>query len=86
MAALHFRTAAGAEIDLVLEKPSGDRLAVEIKRTLQPKLDKGFCLGCEDIQASERFYVLPDGDAFPLDRQTTAIALIELMARFRQES
>jgi len=81
-----FRTAAGAEIDLVLEPPDGGRLAIEIKRTLQPKLDKGFCLGCADIQASQRFYVLPEGEAFPLDRQTTAIALSELTARFRKET
>jgi hypothetical protein len=78
-----FRTSAGAEIDLVLEQPAGGRLAIEIKRTLTPNLDRGFCLGCADIQASERFYVIPEGDSFPMDKQTTAMALPELLARFR---
>jgi predicted AAA+ superfamily ATPase len=81
-----FRTGAGAEIDLVLEKPGGERVAIEIKRTLQPKLNKGFCLGCADIQADERFYVLPEGELFPMDKQTTAIALPELMSRFLKET
>lgn len=81
-----FRTGAGAEIDLVLEKPDGSRTAIEVKRTLQPKLDKGFCLGCEDIQARERFYVLPEGESFPLDRHTTAIPLAGLIEKFRREA
>jgi predicted AAA+ superfamily ATPase len=81
-----FRTAAGAEIDLVLERPDGGRTAIEIKRTLHPNLNRGFCLGCEDVQTSERFYVLPEGDSFPMDRQTTAIALPELMTRLRNET
>ena len=37
-----YRTAAGAEIDLVLELPGGDPWAVEVKRGLTPKLDRGF--------------------------------------------
>ena len=70
-------------MNLVENVRAGSRLALETKRTLTPNLDKGFCLGCADIQASERFYVIPEGDSFPMDKQTTAMALPELMARFR---
>ena len=35
--ASHYRTQAGAEVDLVIERADGEVLAVEIKRTLPPK-------------------------------------------------
>jgi predicted AAA+ superfamily ATPase len=78
-----YRTGAGAEIDLVLEKPDGGVVAIEIKRTLQPAISKGFRQGCADVGATERFYVLPDGPAYPLDEHTTALPVPALMARFR---
>jgi predicted AAA+ superfamily ATPase len=81
-----FRTGAGAEVDLVLEKPDGSVAAIEIKRTLQPKIEKGFRLGCGDMQAQERYYVLPEGSAYPLDSETLAIGLADLMARFRSQT
>ena len=37
-----YRTAAGAEMDLVIDHPSGGRWALEIKRSLAPKLSRGF--------------------------------------------
>ena len=74
-----FRTAAGAEIDLVFEIPSSKPMALEIKRTLSPSITKGFHLGCEDIRAGERYYVLPEGERHPLDRKTEAISLMELV-------
>jgi predicted AAA+ superfamily ATPase len=52
-----YRTAVGAEIDLVLELP-GDRLwVVEIKRGLVPKPEKGFHNAIEDLQPSAAFVV-----------------------------
>ena len=44
-----YRTAAGAEIDLVLEMPGGRLWAIEIKRGLAPKLDRGFHHAREDL-------------------------------------
>lgn len=38
-----YRTAVGAEIDLLLELPGRDGLwAIEIKRGVAPKIEKGF--------------------------------------------
>ncbi len=79
----HFRTAAGAEIDLILENPPEKPIAIEIKRTIQPSISKGFHLGCADIGAGERYYVMPEGTAFALDATTTAISLMELMKRLQ---
>ena len=37
-----YRTAAGAELDLVLRLPGDDIWAIEIKRTTAPKVSRGF--------------------------------------------
>lgn len=78
-AAMYYRTSAQAEIDLVLEGPRRRVMAIEIKRTLAPKVSKGFQLGCEDIGATERYYISPAGERYPLGYDTEAIALRDLM-------
>ena len=78
-AAMYYRTGAQAEIDLVLEGPRRRVMAIEIKRTLAPKVSKGFQLGCEDIGATERYYISPAGERYPLGYDTEAIALRDLM-------
>jgi hypothetical protein len=55
-----YRTSAGAEMDLVLEM-SGRTWAVEIKRGLVPKLDKGFHHARADL-APERCFVVYSGE------------------------
>ncbi len=52
-----YRTAGGAEIDLVLEMPGGKLWAVEIKRGLAPSLDKGFHHAREDLEPERSFVV-----------------------------
>jgi len=74
-----YRTAAGAEIDLVIQR--GQKVtAIEIKRSTAPKLTKGFHLGCADIGATTRFVVYPGEERFPLAKGVEAIPLVELMA------
>ena len=73
-----YRTAAGAEIDLVLEMPGGTLWAVEIKRGLAPKLDKGFHHAREDLEP-ERSFVVYSGDArYPKGEGVEVIGLGEL--------
>lgn len=60
-----YRTAAGAEIDLVLEMPGGKLWAIEIKRGLAPKLDKGFHHAREDLQPERSFLVYSGEDRYP---------------------
>jgi uncharacterized protein len=52
--AFYYRTAGGAEIDLVLEFSIKEKWASEIKRSTTPTLSKGFYIACEDIKASKR--------------------------------
>ena len=62
----YYRTARGAEIDLVVESPSGRRLAVEIKRSSAPSVSRGFRIGCEDLGIAEAVVVYPGVERFPL--------------------
>lgn len=71
-----YRTSAGAEIDLVLEIPKRKRpWAIEIKRSLTARVEKGFHIACEDIEAIERFIVYPGGDSYPVSEKVRAIGL-----------
>ena len=74
-AANFYRTSAGAEIDLLLT-PAGEKpWAVEIKRSLSPKLEKGFYYACEEIQPRKRVVVYPGQETFPLPNDVTAMSL-----------
>ena len=73
-----YRTAAGAEIDLVLSLPGGRRWAVEIKRGLVPKLERGFHHACADLQPKRCFVVYAGAERFPVGESTDAISLTDL--------
>lgn len=76
-----YRTAAGAEIDLVLELGAKDGTwAVEIKRSAATGLQKGNHHALHDIQPRRSFYVHGGTDRFPLTADTEAISLHELAA------
>lgn len=70
-----YRTAAGAEIDLLLTPPGRRPWAIEIKRSLAPKLEKGFYLACEDIDPEKRIVIYPGTGNFPLKDNVTAMPL-----------
>lgn len=75
-----YRTSAGAELDLVIQLGS-ERWAIEIKRTLSPKLSKGFSIAAEDVKATHRFFVYAGKEEFPLSENTNAIGLAGLLKK-----
>ena len=75
-----YRTAAGAEIDLVLEMPGGKRWVVEIKRGLAPKLDRGSHHARQDLEPERSFVVYSGDDRYPRGEGVEAIGLGELAA------
>jgi hypothetical protein len=78
-----YRTSAGAELDLVLQL--GSQLwAVEIRRTLNPKLSKGFLIAAKDVKATHRFFVYAGKEQFPMGENTLAIGVSELMIKLRE--
>jgi predicted AAA+ superfamily ATPase len=52
---LFYRTAAGAEIDLLLEMPKDGLWAIEIKHGFSASPGKGFYTACADLQVQRRF-------------------------------
>ena len=81
--ASYFRTADGAEIDLVLEHGGVPEMAIEIKRSSAPSPDKGFAIACDDLGVAARYLVYPGTECFPLRRGAQAIGLVELIERLR---
>ena len=79
-----YRTAAGAEIDLVLEWSPQRRWAIEVKRSLSPRLGKGFHQARADLQPERTFVVTPSATGYPLADGVEVIGLAELAAVLRQ--
>lgn len=73
-----YRTAAGAEIDLLLSLPSGELWAIEIKRSSAPTVEKGFHFACADLKPKRKFVVYPGNERFSVASETDAIGLREL--------
>ena|GEM_PF-6259032 len=72
---------AGAEVDLDLENPSGETIALEIKRTLSPKLTPGFVESMRTLQATKECFIVPQDETFPLSESVTAISLPDYLAQ-----
>ena len=75
-----YRTSAGAEIDLVLELPGGALWAIEVKRGLVPKVERGFHYACEDLDPKRRFVVYAGTERYALGNKIEAINLFDLAA------
>lgn len=74
-----FRTAAGAEIDLLLMLPGRRKpWAIEIKRGLAPKIERGFHLACDTIRPERRLVVYGGVERFPLAAAVEAVSLTDL--------
>lgn len=71
-----YRTSVGAEIDLVLDLPAkAGRWAIEIKRGLTARPEKGFYIAREDIQPQRSFVVYAGADAYPVHRDVEAMGV-----------
>ncbi|MCY4016735.1 MAG: ATP-binding protein, partial [Gammaproteobacteria bacterium] len=74
-----YRTARGAEIDLVLEMGGGRGVwAIEIKRSQAAATSKGFAVALDDLQPDRAFVVHGGKDRFPRRNNIEAISLPEL--------
>lgn len=73
-----YRTSAGAELDLLLDMPGGERWAIEIKRSSAPKIEKGFHAAMEDVQPSRAYIVYGGHERYAKGNGVEAIGLREL--------
>lgn len=78
-----YRTGGGAEIDLLLAWPDGSLWAVEIKRSLAPKLERGFHAACADLAPTHKWVVYPGVERYRMAEDIEAISLAGLMTEFR---
>jgi predicted AAA+ superfamily ATPase len=79
-----YRTAAGAEIDLLLTLPGQGLWAIEVKRSSAPKVEKGFHLACNDLTPSRRILIYPGHERYPIGHDIEAIPLFEAAQMLRQ--
>ena len=80
-----YRTSGGAEIDLLLNFPDGSQWAIEVKRSLAPRVERGFYAACNDLKPARKFLVYPGVEAYPLGEDIQAIPLHSL-ARLLDQS
>jgi predicted AAA+ superfamily ATPase len=72
-----YRTAAGAELDLVVEH-RGRRVGVEVKFAAAPKPARGFWQALADLQIDRAFVVAPVERRFPLAESVEVVGLQDL--------
>jgi predicted AAA+ superfamily ATPase len=78
-----YRTAAGAELDLVLRLPGDDIWAIEIKRTTAPKVSRGSHLAINDIKAHRKILVYAGKHEVPAGDDLRAMPLATVVDQLR---
>lgn len=73
-----YRTSGGAEVDLVLTWADGREWAIEVKRSLAPKVERGLRSALADIAPERSFIVYPGTERYRLNKKVEAIGLPEL--------
>jgi predicted AAA+ superfamily ATPase len=75
----YFRTADGAEIDLLFERGGRIEMAIEIKRASAPALSRGYRLATDALQPRAGYLVHPGTDSWRVEKGVMAIGLRDLM-------
>lgn len=73
-----YRTVAGAEIDLLVFDKTNQPLAIEIKYSLSPKVEKGFWIAFQDLSCKKGFVVYPGNEYYPIGKNVYALPIKEL--------
>lgn len=84
--AFFFRSAAGAEIDLVLQIPGrAGPWAIEVKRSTVPRVERGFHSACEEVRPERRFMVYGGSETFEGPHGVQVLPVDELCRRVAGE-
>ncbi len=73
-----YRTAGGAEIDILLTDAKGRKIAAEIKYSVTPKVSRGFYSALEDLQIAGGYVIYPGGESYPLGEKIIALPATRL--------
>ena len=80
--AYFYRTGAGAEIDLVLFDSKHKPIAIEIKYSLSPKLERGFWNAYEDLYCQKGYVVYPGAESYPLSKNVVTLPVKDMAEIF----
>jgi len=72
-----YRTAAGAELDLVIEL-NRRRIGIEAKLSSAPKVTRGFWQACDDVGVHEAWVVAPVREGWPIGDRARVMSPLEL--------
>lgn len=67
----------------MIEIASGERWAIEVKRSSAPSVSRGFRSGCDDVGATRRLVVYPGEESFPLPGDVDAVSLLDAVRLLR---
>jgi len=81
-----YRSQNGAEIDLLFEIGGTPEVAIEVKRSSAPSLEKGFALACDALAVKKRFVVYPGAERFGLRHGAQAISLPDMVSLLQEPS
>ncbi|MCK9421307.1 MAG: ATP-binding protein [Bacteroidales bacterium] len=73
-----YRTAGGAELDLVVRR-GNRKIAIECKASLAPRLERGFYQAMDDLQIDEAWVISPVDNSYPLKNNVRVMPLGEAM-------
>lgn len=75
-----YRTAHGAEADLVLQWRDGTTWVIEVKRSSAPTVSRGFHQAAVDVAATRKLLVAPVAMAYPMRAGIEVMAPLEAVA------
>jgi len=73
-----YRTSTGVEMDLVIVKSTGERIAVEIKFSSAPQLSRGFHTAFADLDCKCGYVIYPGKETYPLTKEITVLPITEI--------
>lgn len=72
-----YRTAAGAEVDLVEIRPDRGPILYEMKHSLSPTPSRGLRSAMQDLGPDSVYLVYPGSDSYPIETGISALSLLE---------
>lgn len=81
---MFYRTQAGAEIDLVIEIAYDKLIAIEVKRSVAPKLSKGLVDTLSSLKPVKTYIVNAGDDHYPLREDVNVISLPLLLTELQK--
>ena len=69
------RTSAVAEIDLLIIDHHNNKIAIEIKYSISPKISKGFWHAYKDLSCHKGYIIYPGKESYPINNNVTVLPL-----------